>query len=167
MYLIKVITMFGIIIICTYLGYYKAKTYENRVVTLNQFQNALIMLKSKMEFTHEPLKIIFEDISRIVYENKKNIFEMTISGNKDIYTSWNNAVYKYSGDLTLADKEIIKMLGKLLGKTDISGQINEIEMEIELIKKQIKNAETEREKNCKLYKTMGAIVGLGICIILA
>ena len=58
------------------------------------------------------------------------------------------------------------MMGKLLGKTDIEGQLSEIELGLELINKQIKDAEIEKNKNSKLYKTMGVILGIGISIIL-
>ena len=64
------------------------------------------------------------------------------------------------------DKDIIKTFGKLLGKTDIKGQVSEIKLMQNLIEKQIANAELEKNKNVKLYKTMGIISGLGICIIL-
>ena len=64
------------------------------------------------------------------------------------------------------DIKIIKSFWKLLGKTDINGQINEIELTLKLIEKQIENAEKEREKNSKLYKTLGITCGIGICIIL-
>ena len=58
------------------------------------------------------------------------------------------------------------MLGKLLGKTDIKGQVNEIALTQGLIEKQIEKADIEKNKNVKLYKTMGVVLGIGICIIL-
>ena len=57
-------------------------------------------------------------------------------------------------------------MGKLLGKTDIEGQLSEISLGLDLINKQLVDAEYERNKNSKLYKTMGVILGLGISIIL-
>lgn len=58
------------------------------------------------------------------------------------------------------------MFGKLLGKTDVEGQVSEILLTQKLIEKQIEKAEYEKLKNSKLYKSMGVICGLGICIIL-
>ncbi len=52
------------------------------------------------------------------------------------------------------------------GKTDINGQMNEISLAIELTDKQIQKADNEKNKNSKLYKTMGIVLGMGICIIL-
>lgn len=64
----------------------------------------------------------------------------------------------------------IKMFWKCLenycGKTDKKGQISEIEIAISFIEKQIEKAEDEKNKNSKLYKSLGIICGLAIVIIL-
>ena len=52
------------------------------------------------------------------------------------------------------------------GKLDISGQISEIELTEELINRQIMKAEEDRDKNVKLYKTLGTVLGVGAIIIL-
>lgn len=166
MIIIKTINIIGIIFICSYIGIIKAKTYENRVIELNKFQNALVMFKSKIEFTYEPIKNIFEDISKVIYKDKKNIFSLVIKKDKDIYSSWCEAINEVKNDLDTEDKQIIKMFGKLLGKTDIKGQVNEILLTKSLIEKQIEKAEMQKNKNVKLYKTMGIVCGIGICIIL-
>ncbi len=166
MFFIKVLDLIAIVLICSYLGILKAKTYEERSLELNKFRNALVMFKSKIEFTYEPLKNIFEDISNIIYSNKDNIFELTIKKDKEIYTAWCESIDELKNGLNSEDKEIIKMLGKLLGKTDINGQVNEIVLTQNLIENQIEKAEFEKNKNVKLYKTMGVILGIGICIIL-
>lgn len=166
MFILKWINLIGIISICTYIGILKSKTYENRVIELNMFQNALIMFKTKIEFTYEPLKSIFSDISKVIYENKENIFLNTINKNKNIYEAWSESINDIKNNLLDEDKEIIRMMGKLLGKTDIKGQVNEILLTQNLIEKQIEKAEYEKNKNMKLYKTMGIVLGLGICILL-
>ncbi len=166
MLFLKGLSLIGVIVICSYLGIIKAKTFENRVSELSKFQNALVMFKTKIEFTHEPIKNIFEEISKVIYKDEENIFLYTIKNQRNIYVSWNEGADKIKKDFTKEDIEIIKMMGKLLGKTDIEGQVNEIELTKSLIEKQIEKAELEKIKNSKLYKTMGVICGIGICIIL-
>lgn len=52
--------------------------------------------------------------------------------------------------------------GKLLGSTDIQGQISQIELTDKFIDEQIKKAENEYEKNSKIYKTLRYSFGFSI-----
>lgn len=165
MIFIKSLNLGLIIIICSYLGFLKAKSYENRVFELSNFQNSLLMLKNKIEFTYEPINTIFSDISKTIYENKNNIFLEVLKKDGEISKIWSESINEIR-NITTEDKEIIKMFGKTLGKTDIKGQVSQIELSLNLIEKQIQKAEIEKNKNSKLYKTIGVICGMTICIIL-
>lgn len=57
-------------------------------------------------------------------------------------------------------------MSKLLGKTDLNGQISQIEITSSFLDEQIKKAEKEREKSEGMYRKLGMIIGLGIIIIL-
>ena len=53
------------------------------------------MLKNKIEFTYEPIKNIFEEISKVVFDGKDNIFKVAVENmneNGSINESWINAV---------------------------------------------------------------------------
>lgn len=165
MIFIKFFNLGLIMVVCCYLGILKAKAYENRVLELSKFQNGLLMFKNKIEFTYEPINSIFSDISKIIYENSNNVFMECLKKEGDICISWKEATDEIR-NINMEDKEIIKMFGKLLGKTDIKGQVSQIELSLKLIEKQIEKAEMEKNKNSKLYKTMGVICGMAICIIL-
>ena len=156
-----------ILIICTQIGILKSKTYDNRVIALKKFKNALEMLKSKIEFTYEPIKDIFEEISKIIYSEQDNVFASTINiiDEKGVNDSWNLAV-ENENNFNDEDKSTIKMFGKLLGKTDKAGQINEINLTSKLVDRLIEKAESEKAKNYKLFKTLGVVIGIGTCIIL-
>ncbi len=165
MIFIKNMSLIGIIAICSYIGVLKSKSFENRVIELSRFQSALIMFESKLKFTYEPIKNIFEEISNVIYKNESNIFYLTSKEERNINKAWCEATDSILF-LNTSDKEVIKTIGKLLGKTDIEGQISEISLGLDLVRKQIEDAEYERNKNSKLYRTMGVILGLGISIIL-
>lgn len=163
----KIIILGLILLICTYLGIMKAKKYENRVEELKKIKNSIEIFRSKIQFTYEPIKDIFEEISKIVYSNKSNIFINTIKSmnENDISSSWNFAVEKQE-NLLNEDKENIKLFGKLLGKTDKLGQINEINLISIALDKLIEKAENEKCKNYKLFKSLGTTIGIGLCILL-
>ena len=118
---------------------------------LKKIQNALAMMKSKIEFTYEPLKNIFEEISRIIYKDEENIFLNTIdkNDNKRLFESWSTSLEE-NLFLKEDDKELLKIFGKNLGKLDKKGQVFQLDEIISLIKKQIQNAEEEVKKNEKM-----------------
>ena len=80
--------------------------------------------------------------------------------------AWENAVEKVECNLKKEDKKVIKTLSKLLGQTDVEGQISQIEITEEFLEEQIKEAKEERIKNEKLYTRLGTVIGLTIVIIL-
>ncbi len=167
MIIIKIINLTLIVLVCTKMGFIKAELYKERVIKLNKFREALSYLKSKISFTYEPIKNIFKDMSNVIYNDDINVFKLASESlNFDFYSAWVESVNESSSFLKNDDLEIIKSFGKLLGKTDLEGQINEIELTMILIDKQIKDAEEELNKNNKLYKSMGIIVGVTISIIL-
>lgn len=168
MLIFKMIVIIGIVYICSYLGILKSKTFENRVNDLRKVQSSLNMFKTKIEFTYEPIKDIFEEISEIVYQKEENIFKNTVffMEGQDASVSWYKALESTKNDFSFEDREVLKTMGKLLGKTDKEGQIREICLTETLLENQIHKAEIEKNKNVKLYKTLGTVLGMGIGIIL-
>ena len=54
----------------------------------------------------------------------------------------------------------------MLGKTNIEGQLSEIELLEKFVDEQIIKAEDEQKDRSKLYKSLGVIAGIGAVIIL-
>lgn len=167
MIILKFLICMAIILICTYLGFEKAKKYEIRTIELQRIKNGFNFFKSKIEFTYEPIKDILDEISKTVYFDEENIFRKT---NKymeflDVSQAWRKAIEE-ENKINTEDKEILKQFGKLLGKTDKKGQISEIELSLNFTQSQIEKAEYAKRKNTKLYKSLGSLIGLGIAIIL-
>lgn len=166
---IKCFVILAIILLCTILGNRKANTFKLRELELKNIQDALQIFISKIEYTYKPISEIFEEISKVVYLEENNIFKRTntiLNEKKStIAEAWNISVEE-ENNLMAEDKEIIKMLGRMLGKTDKVGQIAEIQVTNNFLNTQILRAEEEKKKNTKLYKTLGTVIGCGIGIIL-
>ena len=79
--------------------------------------------------------------------------------------AWEKSVGESSSNFTNEDINIIKGLGNLLGKTDLEGQLMQIELTTKLLEEKIKEATNLQNKNTKLYKTLGTTIGLAIMII--
>ena len=61
---------------------------------------------------------------------------------------------------------MLKNLSKLLGATDVEGQLSQIEVTSNFLDEQIQKAEKQRQKSEGMYRKLGMIIGLGIVIIL-
>ena len=68
-------------------------------------------------------------------------------------------------ELSDYDRDIIISTLKNLGRSDIESQNNIIENAINIVQKQVKDANTNKIKSSKVYKTVGVITGLIIVVI--
>ena len=80
--------------------------------------------------------------------------------------AWNIALRLDELNINEEDVGVLSNLSKLLGKTDLEGQISQIELTSQFLDKQIKKAEMKKEKNEKMYNALGMIIGIAIVIIL-
>lgn len=165
---VKIIIYSCIFLSCSAIGIQISKKYEERVKELKEFKNALNMFKTKIKFTYEPIPEIFEQISKQIQTNTGKIFKLA-SCNMEVLTAgeaWNIAVDTNILNINEEDKSILKNLSKLLGQTDVEGQISQIELTSNFLDEQIEKAEKERLKSERMYRTLGMVIGLAIVIIL-
>lgn len=167
-YCVKTILLFAIFSLSTGIGILISKMYENRVKELRQFKNILNIIKTKIKFTYEPIPEIFEEISNSVNKNIGNIFKN--AKNKMNKTTaniaWEEAIDETVTNLKQEDRNTLKTLSKLLGQTDVEGQVGQIEITQRFLEDQIGQALEEKQKNEKLYTKLGTIMGLAIIIVL-
>lgn len=144
-----------------------AGKYINRVKELKEMRSALNIFETKIKFTYESVPEIFEQIGNQMEGNIGSVFKESSKKMKDVSAgeAWIQSIEKTESNLNKEDKEILKKLGKLLGRIDADGQISEIELVSNFLDTQIDIAENERNKNEKMYKTLGGIIGLTLVII--
>lgn len=155
----------------TSIGFLLSNRYTNRVEELKSISKLINILQNKIKFTRKPLKEIFSELSKLGENENINCICLKVSKNLEnqkMSNIWNNMVEEESKNLSLKDDDInlLKTLGNILGKSDVDGQMSEINLFAELFKNQIQKAEQEREKNAKMYKSLGTIIGLVIVIVL-
>lgn len=168
MQMIKYLTLIIILASTTYIGILISKKYLNRVKDLKEMKNALNIFSTKIKFTYEPIPQTFKEISEKVKPNIANIFKESSKKmeNKNAGKAWEEALEESNTSMTKEDIEVIKNLSNLLGKVDIEGQVNEVELVENFLDTQIELAEEEKQKYVKLYKTLGVTIGLAVVIIL-
>lgn len=168
MIFIKYISLTLILGISIYIGNIISKRYVDREKELIEMKKALAVFKTKIKFTYEPLYDIFYDISVKATGNISVFFENVCLKikNESAEKAWSEALNITTTEMTKDDIDVLQGLGKLLGKTDLEGQIREIELVDTFLDTQIKQAREEKEKNEKLYRTLGITIGLTLVIIL-
>ena len=164
----KIILLISIVIASTFLGILFSKKYFNREKELKEMKNALNIFATKIKFTYEPIPNIFLQIANKMEGNIGQIFARAAERMKEesAGNAWINAFDDITCNLLEEDKVILKNLGRLLGQTDVEGQISEIEVVTQFLDTQIENARQEKLKNEKMYRTLGIVGGLTIAIIL-
>ena len=168
MVIIKTFILLFIFLASLKAGKIIAKKYSNRVFELKEMKNALVMFLTKIKFTYESVPESFDEIGDKVNGSISRIFKKSseLMKTKSAGEAWKEVVENEETSLTNEDKNIIKSLGRMLGKTDLDGQISEIKLVEGFLNTQIEQAEIEKQKNEKLYKTLGGVIGLAIVIIL-
>ena len=168
MQIVKYFMLFLILIGSSMIGKFLSKKYIYRLEELEETQNALNILKTKIKFTYEPIPEIFDEISKNTNKNVGNIFKL--AKEKMNYTTaniaWEQAVEETVTNLKQEDKQSLKSLSKLLGQTDVEGQTSQIEITEKFLEAQVNEAKDAKQKNEKLYTRLGTIIGLAIVIIL-
>lgn len=156
MIIIKFISLISILILSSYVGIIISNKYKNRVIELKEMKKALNIFETKIKYTYEPVPDIFVEISGNLNKNIGEIFKTASSNmkNETAKDAWIEAINNSKNSMNKEDLEVIKGLGKLLGKTDIEGQVSQIELTDKFVDSQIEKAEKEYEKNEKLYKTL-------------
>ena len=168
MIIIKYFILFLILVASTLIGKSLSKKYVYRLQELEEIENSLNILKTKIKFTYEPIPELFNELEKSKVKNVGNIFYLAKEKMKkeNISIAWEKAIDESMTNLKKEDKEILKTLGKLLGATDIEGQLGQIETTKSLLENQIKEALEEKLKNEKLYSKLGTTVGLAIVVLL-
>ena len=164
----KIMVYSVIFLTSSLIGILISKKYSNRVNELKEFKNALNIFKTKIRYTYEPIPEICKEISFSTNSNISNVFEVAAS-KMNLFTAgeaWTIALKMEDLSINEDDKIVLNNLSKLLGKTDIQGQIGQIELTQDFLDEQIRKAELNRTKNEKMYRTLGMVIGLAIVIVL-
>lgn len=170
MFFIKYILIFFVLMIFSRIGNLYSKKYVNRVSELEKIKNMLNVFKAKIKFTGLTIQEIFSQIYEDNQDNIGEIFKLANEYMNDTSSkeAWEKALEdsKKSNNLDVEDINALKNLGKMLGNTDIEGQVSQIELTENLLNEKIVEAQEDKRKNTKLYKALGVATGLGIAIIL-
>ncbi|MCK9216724.1 MAG: stage III sporulation protein SpoIIIAB [Firmicutes bacterium] len=170
---IKLIGGMIIILSSSLIGILLANKYIIRIKILKTFRFSIQLLETEIVFTSTPLPYAFNHISSKI-DKPWNAFFHEVSENllkRNFFTmeeAWNSAMNNHL-DLPFfkkSDIELIKNFGKVLGKSDTEDQKKHFLLVYAQLDRHEEEAEIEKKKNVKMYKSLGLLLGIAIYIIL-
>lgn len=171
--LFKIIGSIIVVAGSSFLGYFYSLDCSRRPNQLRELQGLLQMFENEISFLSNLLADAFNRICNSSNSEVAIIFkETTFNLNKDSgcggAEAWNKAVMKNIKKTALnkEDEEILISFGKMLGNSDLEGQIKNIKLTLCQIKLQEQKAEEYKKKNEAMYKALGVLGGLAIAIIM-
>lgn len=153
------------------IGFLMAAECSKRPRALRELQSMLQMLENEISYLSNLLSEAFNRIYDGANFNTAIIFrEAAKYLGTDGYTAdlaWEKAIVENYGKLSLnsEDKTILLAFGKMLGNSDLEGQLNNIRLISSQLKLQEIKAEEMKKKNEKMYRSLGVLSGLAIAII--
>lgn len=156
-----------------YLGFALSKECAARPAQLRTLQSLLQMLENEISYLSSVLSEAFLKIGKNAGDETGSFFFDTVSllaagHGLTAAQAWEQSVDRNIGRTALKreDGEILKAFGKLLGSSDVEGQLKNIRLTLDHLKLQEKKAEDNRRRNEKMYRSLGVLGGLAIVIIL-
>lgn len=105
-----------------------------------------------------PVKELFQELSR--YEFIQRVSEWGGAGREN----WVSVANELT-ELEESERGIVKSIGLSLGTSDINGQLSMLEMNSQLLAKQIEIAHEQYMKKGRLYRSVGILAGLFVAIL--
>lgn len=171
--LFKIVGSIMVIAASSFLGYYFSRDSSMRPQQLRVLQNMLQMFENEISFLSNLLIDAFNRVSQSTNSEVSVFFRETVEGLKggkslNAAEAWEEAVRDNLTRTALIkeDADVLVSFGKMLGNSDLEGQIKNIRLTITQLKLQEQKAEDSRKKNEAMFKSLGVLGGIALVIIL-
>lgn len=173
MLFLKWIILIAIFVTTTTLGYAYGDKYSKRVYYLRELLQSIKQLKTEVIILSNPLPIALENVSKKSIKNINSIYNLILQeiiskDGEDVYASFllTKDLLRNECLLKTEDINLFLNLGKVIGKTNRLDQDKHFTHAIEELNLVISEAKVEKNKNQKMYRSLGLLMGLGAIIIL-
>ena len=170
---VKILLLIVIFSLCTSIGILHGRSFSTRLDNLIYLEQCIKILETEIVYGSTPLpqaltnvynkghpriSFIFEEIRKDLLRNKRG----------DVYSSFISIENLLFNRLNLKkiDIDTFISLGRVLGSSDREDQEKNFKITLKQVSGLILEAREEKNKNEKLYRTLGFITGIGIIIIL-
>ena len=170
----KITGAFAITVSCLFTAFYALQQKKRRIDSLMNTEKALVLFKSEIGYSNEPLSEAFLNISEFFNDDFKDIFvelsdKLKYLKGESAYEIWKEVWNKKADSLGFKeeDKKAVMNFGKSLGYLDLEQQTNSIDILISYIRKKYEYLLDEYKTSSALYMRLGVLFGMIISIALA
>ena len=156
-----------------FLGHILSTDCKKRPQQLRELQALLQMFENRISYLADVVTEAFDRIYSCTGSEVGIFFAAAsekLKSNRGIGASaaWEAAVRENikKTSLNKEDEEILVSFGKILGSSDLEGQIKNIRLTINQLNVQEDKAERARSKNEGMYRSLGILGGLAVVIVL-
>ncbi|MGN0666346.1 MAG: stage III sporulation protein AB [Huintestinicola sp.] len=157
--------------ICT--GFIAADGLMHRLQALKQLRMMLENIRLMIRYESVPLDEIFRRLSenesydRLLFiAPAAEMLQGVPYAGTSFSSQWEDIVNKHCGSFTREDTDIICSLGTVLGTTDTEGQLSALSLAVEMTDTLISDASEQYRAKGRLYRSLGAIAGALIAVII-
>lgn len=173
MMVLKIIGSIIVLVSSGFLGYVLSRDCSRRPSELRELQGLLQMFENEISYLSNLITDAFERIYGASRSSAAIFFKATVNNlcaddSLNASQAWEKAVSENIRKTALnkEDEVILISFGKMLGNSDLEGQIKNIRLTLNQLKMQEQKAEASRVKNELMYRRLGILGGLAIVIIL-
>lgn len=159
--MLKILGLITILVSSVIMGFIMANELNERTKTLRDIKQSATGIKSDLEYRASDICECFKLRGNMFGKASKYIADSNLFPTEALIRACEELNYLHK-----EDKEIIFSYAKNLSAEDIGSQINNINWLIENITIKIKESEAEYSSKNRLYKSGGALLGLGFIILL-
>jgi len=167
----KILGCVVIVMCAAKIGFDEAARFTRRVREIREFQTALVALKGEIGFCKTPLPQALAKVGQNLKTSIRHIFIKAggamKEGGRYADEVWETTVSTVKKDLSLKSEEIyiLNTFGKLLGTSDVVGQIENIELTSSKLDICERQALDDEIKFARLYRSLGVIGGIFTAIL--
>ena len=171
--LLKLLGCVVVMAASAFLGYILSRDCYSRPQELRELQGMLQMFENEISYLSNLLADAFGKISESSRSPVAGIFRETVRNLKNgdrmsASLAWESAVRSVIKETSLnrEDETVLISFGRILGSSDLEGQLKNIRLTLNQLKLQEKKAEESKERNEVMYKRLGVLAGAAIVIVL-
>lgn len=168
--MVKIIGICCLASICVAVGIRKAAKLKKRVEYLEKLILLLRFIISQIQYTAEPFSVIFKkaasmqefaELSFLLSTDAKEEFQSPFLLMKKRIAEFESTGILHKDDLSLLDN-----LADAMGALNAEGEIRQLQLYGKLLEERLQNARKEYAEKGKMFRTLGALGGAAVFIIL-